>query len=265
LQESLSTLLLGGALFADATDGLTQLLEHAFYPTLLLIFIVASLGIPIPEDLPLIAAGVILRTHPSIASWTGTFVVSGIGIMSGDMILYTLGRRWGRDVFAHRSVSWLITPARFESLSTRFRRHGVWMVFFGRLFVGVRAAMCLTAGVTHFPFYRFFLADLAGAAMSIPVFVSLGYVFAGMIPTLRSYLSGAQAVLAVLLAVGVGLFIAWEVRRHRRARAAEIATASRIEKLVADPAHDKSKPALQPADAARLRDSAKSEPCSTSV
>lgn len=205
----------------DATASLTGLLEHAFYPTLLLVFVIASLGVPIPEDVPLIAAGVLLRTHPGVATWTGTFLVAGVGIMSGDVILYALGRRWGRDVFAHRSVSWLITPARLESLSERFHRHGSWMVFFGRMFVGVRAAMCLTAGITRFPLPRFFLADLAGAALSIPVFVGLGYAFAGMLPTLRTYLANTQIVLTAIGGAAATLFIAYEVRRHRRkARAA---------------------------------------------
>ena len=194
-------------------------MQQAFYPVLFLVLVLASLGLPIPEDVPLIAAGVILRTHPGVASWGGTFAVALVGIMIGDVILYRLGQRWGPDVFRHRSVRWLITPRRLEQMSARFRRYGTWMCFFGRFVMGVRGAMCLTAGVTRFPFGRFLLADACGALLSIPAFVWLGYWFAGMIPTVQAYVSGIQWIILVLAVAGVGGFILYELRRRRRMRA----------------------------------------------
>lgn len=216
-------LMLAAAAFQDLVQGW---LEHAFYPSLLLVFVIASLGVPIPEDIPLIAAGVVLKTHPHVASWTGTLLVSLVGIMSGDIILYSLGRRWGRQVFEHRSVSWLITPRRLELMTERFHRYGVWMVFFGRFMMGVRAVMCLTAGITRYTFWKFFLADLAGAVLSIPFFVVLGYLFAGMLPQLQTMLGRFQIVLGIVIALVVAGVIYYEVRRMRRQRAADLAAAS---------------------------------------
>jgi len=211
-------------------------MQQAFYPALLGILVIASLGIPIPEDIPLIAAGVLLNTHPGIGTWYGTFIVAMIGIMTGDLVLYSLGRRWGPDVVNHRSVRWMITPERFTRVARRFRVHGTWFCFFGRFFVGIRAVMCMTAGATRFPYWRFFIADFAGAALSIPLFVFLGYWFADMIPTLRRYLTSAQALL-VGCAAG-GLFIAFHVYRVRR-RAPEKARQT--------PVRDTAQPPVPPA------------------
>jgi membrane protein DedA with SNARE-associated domain len=194
-------------------------MQQAFYPVLFVVLVLASLGVPIPEDVPLIAAGVILRTHPGVASWGGTLAVALVGIMIGDVILYRLGQRWGPDVFRHRWVRWLITPQRLERMSARFRRYGTWMCFFGRFVMGVRGAMCLTAGVTRFPLWRFLLADVCGALLSIPAFVWLGYWFAGMIPTVQAYVSGIQWIILVLAVAAVGGFILYELRRRRRMRA----------------------------------------------
>ncbi len=208
--------------FGLGEAGVQSLLEQAFYPALLLIFVIASLGVPIPEDIPLIAAGIILKTQPQIATWTGTLLISAVGIMSGDTILYSLGRRWGPDVFSHRSVRWLISPARLRLMARRFHRWGVWFCFFGRLVMGVRAAMCLTAGVTRFPFWKFFLADLAGACMSIPIFVGLGYGFAHMLPTLEKYVVGVRWTIGIAAVVVVGAIVIYEWRhlRYRRRRKA---------------------------------------------
>lgn len=209
----LGTLTIAAGEFARVEDWMQQ----AYYPALLLILVVASLGVPIPEDIPLIVAGVLLHTHPEIASWHGTFAVALIGIMSGDLVLYSLGRRWGPDVVNHRSVRWMITPTRFTRVARRFRVHGTWFCFFGRFLVGVRAVMCLTAGATRFPYWRFFLADFAGALLSIPLFVCLGYWFAGMIPTLQKYLGRAEALIWVL-AITVILVVVFTVRARRRRR-----------------------------------------------
>jgi membrane protein DedA with SNARE-associated domain len=195
-------------------------LEFAFYPVLLIVLVTASLGVPIPEDLPLIAAGVILRLHPETASLTGTFVVSLVGIICGDIILYGLGRRWGRGVFQHRSIRWLITPRRLAAVSQHFRRYGTWVCFFGRFVLGVRAAMCITAGVTRFPFWRFLLADLGGAVLSIPLFLGLGYLFAPMLGTLHQYVFQAQRALLLLVATGLTMLIVHEYRRHAYRRSA---------------------------------------------
>lgn len=200
-------------------------LESAFYPALFLVFVIASLGVPIPEDLPLILAGVLLHQKPESYQWTPTLLVSLAGIMSGDIVLYSLGRRWGREVFAHRSVSWLITPERLEHMSSQFHRHGAWMCFFGRLFVGVRAVMCLTAGVTHFPFWKFLLADMCGAMMSIPIFVGLGYFFANSLPTLTHYLGNIRAVMVIAFVTVVCAFIWYEFRRRRTAAAKRVEAA----------------------------------------
>lgn len=195
------------------------LLEQFFYPGLLGILIIASLGLPIPEDIPLIAAGVILRLQPETARWDLTILTALVGIMSGDLVLYTVGRWWGRDVVKHRSVAWLISPALFARAERSFHRWGGWFCFFGRFIVGIRAVMCMTAGATHFPYWRFFLADFCGALLSVPFFIWLGWFFAYTLSDLFRWIAEAQGIAIGIIALLVGAFIVWEIRRMRRARA----------------------------------------------
>lgn len=191
-------------------------MQHAFYPVLLLVLVATSLGVPVPEDVPLIAAGVILSQHPGVATWTGTLSIALLGVMCGDVVLYVLGGRWGPEVFEHRWVKRLITPERLEKMSCKFNRYGMWMCFFGRFFMGVRGAMCITAGVTRFPFWRFLLADVAGAVISIPLFVWLGYWFANVIPTLTAYIHVVRwGTLAGAVVILAGCLMYWRRRRRK--------------------------------------------------
>lgn len=239
--ENLPALL---AAFSDAQ--IQEWLTHAFYPMLAGILIIASLGVPIPEDVPLIASGIVLHQHPGVATWLGTIAVATTCILSGDMLLYTLGRRWGRTVFNHRSVSWLITPARMAWADRHFHRYGIWMVFFGRMVAGVRAVMCITAGVTRLPFHRFFLADLAGALVSVPTFIALGYAFAGALPTLRRYVLGAQGALLVVAIVVIGIVVFLKRKALRRAWIHTLASRRRhLARLARKPATPPSPPRPQ--------------------
>jgi membrane protein DedA with SNARE-associated domain len=191
-------------------------MQHAFYPVLLLVLVGASFGVPIPEDVPLLAAGVILSQRPEVASWGGTLLTAMLGIMCGDTVLYVLGKRWGPEVYQHRWVSWLITPARLEKMTSRFNRYGMWMCFFGRFFMGVRAAMCITAGVTRLVFWRFLVADAAGALLSIPLLVWLGYWFGTTVPHVEAYVHFVQwGLLALALLILVG-FVFYRRRKGRQ-------------------------------------------------
>lgn len=201
---------------ASSAEQFSNFMAGAFYPALLGILIIASLGIPIPEDIPLIAAGVVLHEQPEIASWHGTILVALLGIMSGDIVLYSLGRRWGRDVVNHRSVNWIVTPERYTKVVEKFHQRGSWFVFFGRFVMGIRAAMCIVAGATHFPFWRFLLADLAGALLSAPLFIVLGYIFAESLPTLQRYVTDVQGIVLISIGVGTLIYIVYRIRRRRK-------------------------------------------------
>jgi membrane protein DedA with SNARE-associated domain len=209
-----------------APEQVQSLLEQYFYAGLLGILVIASLGLPIPEDVPLIAAGVVLRLHPDTASWPLTLLTALVGIMSGDLVLYSIGRFWGRDVVKHKSVQWIITPERFAKAEAYFRRWGVWFCFFGRFIMGIRAVMCMVAGATHFPYWRFFLADFAGALLSVPLFVGLGYAFANALKELMSALAEVHGAAIIVVVLGVAAFAFWEFRRFRKhSSSAESATA----------------------------------------
>lgn len=235
------SLLLAAVFLADGAEWVSGLLDQAveygaIYPAILGILVIASLGVPIPEDVPLILAGVILATVPGAASWTGVIAVSLVGIMSGDCVLYHLGRKWGRDVFNHRWVNRLVTPARFEWLAGKFHRYGTWACFFGRFFMGIRAAMCLTAGATRFPYWKFFLADFSGALLSVPFFVYLGYVCADFLPQLFSTMKETQVFLLLgLLGLGLIALVWWKVKHVRKMMAPQTAESSPSEAPPAAP------------------------------
>ncbi len=88
-------------------------------------------------------------------------------------------------------------------------RHGSKTIFYARFFAGLRAIVYLSAGSLGVSPWRFFLYDLLGALISVPLMVSAGYYFGGQIELAIQYVGGFEHVL-LLIALASMLF--WVTR-----------------------------------------------------
>ena len=66
------------------------------------VLLLGSLGVPIPEEMPIIAAAIL--SHEGLARWWLALPVCLVGVLSGDLVLYWVGRHWGEDVLNWRVV-----------------------------------------------------------------------------------------------------------------------------------------------------------------
>jgi membrane protein DedA with SNARE-associated domain len=151
-------------------------IEQFQYFAIALILFVAGLGVPIPEDIPLIYGGV-MAGKGSLNVYIH-FVVSMIFIIVGDVSLYFLGKRLSNSAHDRPDNSRLrkiLTPERQAKVDKMFEKYGSWAVFFGRFIAGVRGAVFLSAGMAHFPLWKFVLFDFIAALISVPVWIALGY------------------------------------------------------------------------------------------
>ena len=194
-----------------------QFLEEFTYLGVFLVLVVAGLGVPIPEELVVLAGGVL--AHQGVVRWGLMLPLCVAGVLVGDVTLYWIGRHWGERVLAWRWVRLVLSREREEALKAGYRRHGVKIVLTARHVTGLRAAAFLTAGIARVPFGRFLSADAAAALFGVSTIFGLAFFFAAQ---MRQILAGTHrverwAALLALLAV-----IAWiAVRVYRRSQALE--------------------------------------------
>src|SRR5690349_13274385 len=140
---------------------------------LFLLLFACGLGLPLPEDIPLIIAGALLVKSPT------TWVIGGIcawtGIIGGDCVLYYLGRRFGLEITRLPFIGKHVTKERIQRVEELFNQYGVGVVAVGRLFAGIRGAMVVAAGATKFNFWKFLIADGLAAVVSGGLFMILGH------------------------------------------------------------------------------------------
>jgi membrane protein DedA with SNARE-associated domain len=188
------------------------------YGGIVLILVLTGAGLPIPEEIPVIAAGV-LSGHGTLHVGLA-FAACLVGALCGDCVMYGLGRYFGRSLLRERH--WFapyLTPEREALIEEHIKRHGLKVFFLARFLVGLRSPVFLAAGILRVPFRRFILIDLFCATVVISFFFSLGYIFANQIRAWLQAIRQAEyalsgSLLAVIAIAGLYFYV-----RRRRARA----------------------------------------------
>ena len=189
----------------------------ASYGYVVLFFLVGleSLGIPLPGETVLVtaAAGAALG-HLSIFTVIATAVAAAI---LGDNGGYWIGRRGGAPAVRrygrvlHLDESHLARAQRF------FDRHGPKAVFIGRFIALLRTWAAVLAGVAQMRYRTFLLYNALGAVCWAVIVGSLGYLFGRNLPRLEHYIGQASLAGVLLVALVVGLVLAWRWFERNRA------------------------------------------------
>jgi membrane protein DedA with SNARE-associated domain len=171
------------------------------------VLFLAGLGVPIPEELPILSAGVL--AHEGLARWWIALPVCLAGVLAGDAVLYWVGYHWGERILDWWIVRLVLTPAREERLKEAYRRHGVKIVFTARHVMGVRAAAFLTAGISHVPFWKFLACDAGAAVVSVPLVFGGAFLFTDQIQRVMHDVHRIERWLALLVIVAVATWLGW--------------------------------------------------------
>ena len=180
------------------------------YLGIVLVLVLGGLGLPVPEEAPILLAAVLARNGRM--SVPLALAACFVGVLVGDFIVYALGYFQGERVLSFRITRRFLTREREAQIKGYFHRHGIRILITGRFVPGFRTAAYLTAGILRLPPMRLFLADLCAATMSTLLMFGLGYFFARWVETQWKQ---AQGYAVIGLAVGVAGFLLY---RHYKAR-----------------------------------------------
>ena len=209
----------------DWAGNVENWIEAGGYAVLFGLLFACGLGLPLPEDIPLLIAGALVAKGKMDWIYAGVFAWSGI--IGGDCVLYYLGKRYGLEITRVPFVGKHLTKQRIERAEEFFTRYGVWVVAVGRLFAGIRGAMVVAAGATRFNFIKFVVADGIAALVSGGLFVLLGYWLGQNMGALLNRIDNVKhwvTIAIILLAIVAGIWY-WLRRRKLRQQAESIGEA----------------------------------------
>jgi membrane protein DedA with SNARE-associated domain len=190
-------------------------LEHFTYAGIFAVLFIAGLGAPIPEEVPVLAAGVL--SSVGTTRWWIALPVCIVGVLSGDVVLYWVGHHWGERVLNWRLVRFVLSPERAERFKSGYRRHAAKTIFAARHVMGLRAAAFLTAGIAHVPFWKFVAVDTVAAMVSVPLGFGLAYFFTDQLDQVLDDVRRVERWIGLALSVAVAavlVVMAWRRTRE---------------------------------------------------
>jgi membrane protein DedA with SNARE-associated domain len=191
-----------------------SLIERYGYLIVFLGVMLEGVGIPLPGETVLIAAGA-LAHRGSLTLWE-TMAFGGLGAVMGGQVGYCVGRfggrpfvlRWGRYAF--------ITPERLGRAERFFERHGGKAVFLARFITGLRVFGALVAGMSRMSWGKFTLYSVLGGVVWAMAAVTLGYFLWASVGLVEHWIGRISLLLAAALVIVVVL--RWSYRKAMRTR-----------------------------------------------
>lgn len=178
------------------------------------VLFLCGVGLPIPEEVTLIGAGLLL--HAGEVGFLPITAVCSAAILLGDSVPYWIGRRWGLQALQVRWVGKLLHPERFARLQKRFEEHGQWATFGFRFVMGLRIPGYFMAGMLGMGYARFLVLDALGVLITVPVSIWLGSLFGDQVDRLHATMGRFHLVLAFVVVLAVALMLVWRWRARSR-------------------------------------------------
>lgn len=169
--------------------------------------ILGGVGVPFfPEDLILIACGVLISV--GIVKPVPAILISYIGLVISDFLLYWAGRKFGRKILTNHRFEKILSPAKLLILEKKFKRHSTLIMLLGRLLVGFRAQVFLIAGITRVSITKFLVIDSFGSAVVLTVMVTAGYLGGKFLENVQKGIVYMEYIVGLIIAAAIiGLIV----------------------------------------------------------
>lgn len=198
---------------------LTSLPATSVYLSLGGILVLCGLGLPIPEDISLIAAGYL--AHLGLINVHTALVVCLAAVLGGDTLAFMAGYFFGRRLLAWEWMRKHFTPRRQRRVRAYFRRFGSKVIFIARFLPGLRFSIFFSAGCLHVRPSVFIIWDGLAALLSVPALVYLAYFFGEHLDAVVRWARRSQYGILVLCVVAAAILVTkMLIKRRKRACAA---------------------------------------------
>jgi membrane protein DedA with SNARE-associated domain len=192
---------------------ITDMLAAWGYLGIFIAVFVGNLGIPVPEETVMLAAGFLAGR--SLLDLRIVYVTVVASAVTGDCCGYVIGRTGGQRVLVRLASAFPFLRTRYDRLQLFFQTHGSKAVFMARFITGARFMAGPMAGACGMPFFQFLGWNVLGAIVWCSLVVTVGYLVGDEL--YRALATAHQASRWIELAgvaVAIVVFVFWWRDRH---------------------------------------------------
>lgn len=179
----------------------------------------SAFGLPVPEDLSLIIAGILVASE-NAELWIMALTCY-LGIIAGDLIIYRLGWMTGPRILRKRWVKRYMTASKLQALRANLERRTFVTIFIARHLFYLRTITFLVCGAVRVSFTRFLIADAIAALITTPLMLGIGYLFGQHYDHILAIIKQIKIFL-VLGGVGVAIYLYFRFRKKVESHAEDV-------------------------------------------
>lgn len=199
-------------------DRILDLLLNFYGPTPYLvvfgILLACGLGLPIPEDITLFAAG--LSAYYGLTDLLVMILVAYAGVIFGDTLIFLLGASYGRKLTKKWLFHKLLPDERLNVVRTKFHEKGNKLIFIARFMPGLRAPIYFSAGTLHLPYRVFLFYDGLAALLSVPTIIGAVFFFGDELDRVVRIIQRIEHSIVLIILVIILLILGKWYITHRR-------------------------------------------------
>ena len=185
------------------------------YVGIVALLVLTGMGLPLPEEVPVMVAGYLSATGQLDWAWALTACI--VEAILGDSVVYAIGYHFGHSlVRRHRLLAKFLHAEREAYVEQLVQRHGLKVFFLARFLVGIRAPIYLATGTLRVPYRKFLIADVFSATIVVGLFFGLAYRYAEQFERVFRWITSLEQALTVVVVIVVAAAIGFYWWRRRR-------------------------------------------------
>lgn len=179
-----------------------------------ILLILGGFGFPIPEDIPLLLAGV--AGQRNLVKIQSIFITCYFGVLIADQIVFFIGYFFGQKLLSAGTKSPFfpaINEEKVNEIREGLRKKRLFYIFLGRHLFPVRTVTFLTAGTLRIPYLEFLLSDALAALLSVGIVVGIGYLLGEKLTpdVVETIVRDFHYFLAIVFATGLLIYALWKI------------------------------------------------------
>jgi membrane protein DedA with SNARE-associated domain len=203
---------------SEFIDALPTLISQAVeanpllgYLAIALVMLLENVIPPIPSEVVMPLAGFLV--HQGKLDLVATVLAGLVGTVLGAWFWYGVGRLVNEEQLERwlaRRGRWLgIEPQALAQSRRWFNRHGVAVVFWGRVIPGIRTLVSVPAGIELMPQRTFLFWTTAGSLLWVLLLTVMGSALGEGYKRVATWLEPFADLIKVLIVIAVGAGALW--------------------------------------------------------
>jgi membrane protein DedA with SNARE-associated domain len=127
-----------------------------------------------------------------------TIVIAYSGVLIGDFLFYSFGRKYGRMIVTHRIFRKVVSQKKLGILEDKFNKWGILFIFIGGRLIG---EIFIVAGILKMPRWKFIVIDALSSLFTVVIWIGLGYMGGHTLQIIREDIARIEHILIYFLIV----------------------------------------------------------------